>query len=360
MHKYLKKNYFILLLVGLMCAACQPNAKRGNVPSAIGNKAGFAIEQTGDSIILTIYSPWQRGQVMQEIILGDEARRREGEGIERVVCTSATHIGFISELGMKDKVVGVSRPDRIYNLTDEERQRIVDIGDDFQPNMEALLLCKPDLIVISSYMEGDALPQQIQAFGIPVIYCNEWTETTPLARAEWIRVFGAMLGCLAKADSVYASVKDAYAQLKVDSLKLKDKSIMSGMSWRGTWYVPAGGTFMGQLFKDAGAAYRYADNPSTASIPLNLEQVIQEFADTDVWVGADVRSLAELKTMDEKHTWFKAYQTGQVYHYLKRTLPSGANDFWESGVVHPERILHDLQKVLHGDTTELYYIAPLK
>ena len=103
---------------------------------------------------------------------------------------------------------------------------------------------------------------------------------------------------------------------------------MSGMSWRGTWYVPAGGTFMGKLFKDAGAAYRYANNPATSSIPLNIEQVIQEFADADVWVGADVRTFAELKAMDAKHTWFQAYQTGQVYHYLKRSLPSGANDFW--------------------------------
>lgn len=124
--------------------------------------------------------------------------------------------------------------------------------------------------------------------------------------------------------------------------------------------MPAGGTFMGQFFKDAGADYHFANNPSTSSIPLNIEQVIQQFANADVWVGADVRTLAELKAMDAKHTWFSAYQTGQVYHYLKRTLPSGANDFWESGVVHPERILRDLQSILQGDTATLYYSAPLE
>ena len=362
----MKKYNYIILLIGLVCMACQPNAKRGNGQSAIGNATGFAIEQYGDSMQLTIYSPWKKGEVMQKLVIGNgqlargERREAKGEGIERVVCTSATHIGFISELGIKDKVVGVSRPDRIYNLTDEERQRMVDIGDDFQPKMEALLLCKPDLVIISSYMEGDALPQQIKAFGIPVICCNEWMETTPLARAEWIRMFGVIFECLPQADSIFASVKDAYEAMRREGDEARGKSIMSGMSWRGTWYVPAGGTFMGQLFKDAGAAYRYADNPSTSSIPLNIEQVIQEFADADVWVGADVHTLAELKAMDEKHTWFKAYQTGQVYHYLKRTLPSGANDFWESGVVHPERILQDLQQVLHGDTIGLYYIDPLK
>lgn len=346
----MSRIYFILCLLGLVCIACQPTASTSTSDSA----TGFDIDIQGDSIAVTIYSPWQEG-----LVLSTTYCQQSTTNYERIICTSATHIGFIHELGMKDKVVGASRPDRIYNLMEEERLRIVDIGDDFQPNIEALLLCKPDLVIISSYVEGDALPQQIQAFGIPVIYCNEWTETTPLARAEWIRVFGAVLGCLPKADSVFASVKDAYELSKVDSLTFNDRSLMSGMSWRGTWYVPAGGTFMGKLFKDAGAAYRYANNPATSSIPLNIEQVIQEFADADVWVGADVRTFAELKAMDAKHTWFQAYQTGQVYHYLKRSLPSGANDFWESGVVHPERILQDMQKVLQGDTTNLFYMSPL-
>ena len=346
----MSRIYFILCLLGLVCVACQPTASTSTSDSA----TGFDIDIQGDSIAVTIYSPWQKG-----LVLSTTYCQQSTTNYERIICTSATHIGFIHELGMKDKVVGASRPDRIYNLMEEERLRIVDIGDDFQPNIEALLLCKPDLVIISSYVEGDALPQQIQALGIPVIYCNEWTETTPLARAEWIRVFGAVLGCLPKADSVFASVKDAYELSKVDSLTFNDRSLMSGMSWRGTWYVPAGGTFMGKLFKDAGAAYRYANNPATSSIPLNIEQVIQEFADADVWVGADVRTFAELKAMDAKHTWFQAYQTGQVYHYLKRSLPSGANDFWESGVVHPERILQDMQKVLQGDTTNLFYMSPL-
>jgi iron complex transport system substrate-binding protein len=142
-------------------------------------------------------------------------------------------------------------------------------------------------------------------------------------------------------------------------LNTRKASIMSGMSWRGTWYVPAGGTYMGNLFRDAGAKYKYADNPSTSSIPLNMEQAIQDFAQADVWVGCEANTLEELATIDTKHTWFKAYQTGMVYNFRKRALPSGANDFWESGVAHPERLLKDMQKVLNGDTTELYYIGVL-
>lgn len=354
----MSRLYFILCLFGLVCVACQPKS----TSSVTDNTTGFTIDIQNDSTTITIYSPWQKGQVMQRLAFS--------QPYERIVCTSATHMGFISELGMMDKVVGVCRPERVYNLSDEDRQRITDIGDDMQPSMEKILLLNPDLVILYTYAQGDPIPAQVEALGIPVLYCNEWTETTPLARAEWIRIFGAVFGCQQKADSIYASVRDAYAQLKVDSLKAKGdeargdeakgKSIMSGMSWRGTWYVPAGGTFMGNLFRDAGAQYKYEDDPSTSSIPLTMEQAIQDFAHADVWVGCEANSLTELVAIDNKHTWFKAYQTGKVYNFRRRALPSGANDFWESATVHPERVLEDLQKVLRGDTTELYYMMQLK
>ena len=342
------KLYIVLCLLGLACVACQPatNTSTGE------NTAGFNIEIQNDTSTITIYSPWQKGKVMQQLAFN--------QAYERIVCTSATHMGFISELGMTDKVVGVCRPDRIYNLSEEDCERITDIGDDMQPSMEQILLLNPDLVILYTYAQGDPIPAQVEALGIPILYCNEWTETTPLARAEWIRVFGAVFGCSTKADSIYESVRDAYAQLKVDSLKFKGKSIMSGMSWRGTWYVPAGGTFMGHLFRDAGAQYKYEDNHYTSSIPLTMEQAIQDFAQADVWVGCEANSLKELEAIDKKHTWFKAFQTGQVYNFRRRALPSGANDFWETGTVHPERILQDLQHILEGDTTQLHYAEKLK
>lgn len=344
----MSRLYFILCLFGLICVACQPKS----TSSVTDDTAGFTVDIHNDSTHITIYSPWQKGQVMQKLSFN--------QPYERIVCTSATHMGFISELGMTDKVVGVCRPERVYNLREEDRERITDIGDDMQPSMEKILLLNPDLVILYTYAQGDPIPAQVEALGIPILYCNEWTETTPLARAEWIRLFGAVFGCLNQADSIFASVQDAYAQLRVDSSKFKGESIMSGMSWRGTWYVPAGGTFMGNLFRDAGAQYKYENNPSTSSIPLTIEQAIQDFAQADVWVGCEANSLKELEAIDKKHTWFNAFQTGQVYNFRRRALPSGANDFWESATVHPERVLQDLQKVLKGDTTDLYYILPLK
>lgn len=316
---------------------------------------GFQIEMTDSHVTVTVYSPWEKGQVMSQV----QCPRHTAK-YQRIVCTSATHVGFLHELGMKDKIVGVCDPSLIYSLTDEERQRITNIGTDIQLNMEALLMCQPDVVIMSTYAQQDDRAKQIEALGIPVFYCHEWMESSPLARAEWIRVFGALTGCIDKADAIFNSVRQDYITYRQSADKSSSRSIMSGMSFRGTWYVPAGGTFMGTLFRDAGAEYKYANDLSTSSLPLNMEQSIEAFCEADVWVGCDARSLQELADIDKKHTWFRSYQNGEVYNFLRRTTPSGANDFWESGVVHPERILRDLQKIIAGEKTDLYYMTKLK
>jgi iron complex transport system substrate-binding protein len=316
---------------------------------------GFQIEMTDSHVTVTVYSPWEEGKVMSQVQCP-----RYTTKYQRIVCTSATHVGFLNELGMKDKIVGVCTPSLIYSLTDEERQRIIDIGTDIQLNMEALLMCQPDVVIMSTYAQQDDRAKQIEALGIPVFYCHEWMESSPLARAEWIRVFGALTGCIDKADAIFNSVRQDYITYRQSADKSSSRSIMSGMSFRGTWYVPAGGTFMGTLFRDAGAEYKFVNDPSTSSLPLSMEQSIEAFSETDIWVGCDARSLQELAAIDQKHTWFCSYQNGEVYNFLRRTTSSGANDFWESGVVHPERILHDLQQVLTGKKTDLYYMMQLK
>ena len=147
------------------------------------------------------------------------------------------------------------------------------------------------------------------------------------------------------------------------SIQEHPSSIMLGASYRGTWYVPSGTTYMGCLFRDAGASYVFADECTNGSIPLTMEQALRAFSEADVWVGANARTMEELRAIDEHHTWFKAYKTGRVYHFYRRTNSTGGNDFWETGVVHPEIILRDLQWALYPDLYpdhEPYFIGKVE
>lgn len=268
--------------------------------------------------------------------------------IRRIAVTSCTHVGFLHELGAMDRVVAVCDRDLIYTpLADS----VVDLGSSMSPNIERLLQAKVDAVLFCSYPQ-DQVAAQIERVGIRIIPIREWQETTPLARARWIVTIGEVLGLKDKADSIYQQVEKRYQSLMVSE---KDATIMTGNNYRGTWYVPAGQTFMGQLFRDAGYGYVYEDDSRTESIPLTIEETIRQFGQADVWVGSNAHSLAELAQQDEKHTWFNAYRTGQVYNWMAQCNEKGGNNFWERGVVHPEEMLEDLIRIRHHQTDSLHY-----
>ena len=339
------------------------SGKQGRGISCNQFAKGFTISEGEKWTKLVVFSPWNNGQVLQTYYLV----RREGvdvpkDGIRlevpirRISLTSSTHIGFLKALNCLESVYGICSPEIVYNqevFEPKDGHEVANTGDAMTPNVERIVRTSPDVVMVSTYAQGDAATAKLNSVGLPVLYNNEWTENDPLARAEWIRVVGALYDKLDEADSIFAEVVRSYEALKVQTEQVKKKrTIMSGNNFRGTWYMPAGQTYMGKLFRDAGADYAFENDTSHFSIPLGIESVIHTFRDADVWVGCPAKSLEELAKMDEKHTWFKSYQNGEVYNFAKRTTATGGNDFWETGVVRPDYILQDLIKILYPELVE--------
>ena len=95
---------------------------------------------------------------------------------------------------------------------------------------------------------------------------------------------------------------------------------------------------------------------------MSFEQVLHKFSTSDVWIGAPADSLSELVRIDERYAMFSPVKNDRVYNFNARKR-SGANDFWESGVAHPELILSDLIKILHPEVLpeyELFYASWLR
>ena len=339
-----------------LLGACTPAVQQGKTPRP-GNKyaTGFQIDDTLGMKRVRVFAPWNADSVMATYMIS--------EPLERIGASSATHIGILAELGLMDRLVGMCNPEVSYHELPESCKHL---GDAMQPDCERIIANGVQAMLYSTYAPSDQSAERMESVEIPVLYNNEWRESTPLARAEWIRFVAVFFDKLDVADSIFHEVDSAYCALKdsrqssnLQISKSSNLKVVSGLDFRGTWYVPAGGTYMGALFRDAGAEYAFADDARESSIPLTFEQALLTFADADVWLGCNVPSREALLEMNSQHALFKAYQTGRLYNFRKRCLPSGANDFWESGVVHPERILQDIIATLDGDTT-FYYINPVK
>jgi len=327
--------------------------KQGTVPAGNKYATGFQITETDTGTVVEVFQPYQRLCIK--------------EPMRRLGTMSTVQVGFLYAIDAIDCLAAVCNPELIYTPVKGDE---IDLGDSMKPSAERVLQAGLDALLAVNYGQYDNLEAaRIEKLGVTTIYINEWQEGSPLARAEWIRVLGALTGKLHQADSVFHEVEQKYISLS-DEVGLSAKrsvretvcqaegrSIMSGNNFRGTWYVPSGKNYLAYLFKDAGAEYPFYDNERETSIPLTIEETIRYFHDADVWVGAGGNSLAELAQMDEKHTWFKAYQNGRVYNWRKQTKAGGPNNFWERGVVHPEEMLEDVIHILNNAPDSTLHFA---
>lgn len=332
------------LIIGiLLCfvgCTLRPTEQR-SVPEGNKYATGFKITEQDSCVIVEVFDPYQRICVT--------------EPLQRLGTMSTVQIGFLYELDAMDHLVAVCNKELVYTpLSGDE----IDLGDSMHPNAERVLQADLDALLAVNYGQYDNIEaSKLEKLGVFTMYINEWEESSPLARAEWIRVFGALTGRLHEADSIFAEIEAKYIAQKSKIKNHRSTKVMSGNNFRGTWYVPSGKNYVAYLFKDAGLEYPFYDDYSTISIPLDIEKVINYFGDADVWVGADANSLAELKAMDEKHTWFKAYENKRVYNWYKQTKPGGASNFWERAVVHPEEILEDVINIAENAPDSLLHFA---
>ena len=337
----MRVKHIIILIFSLLCfvGCTQHSAEQGSVPEGNKYATGFRLQETDTGVVVEVFQPYQRVCVR--------------EPMRRIGTMSTVQVGFLYALDAMESLAAVCNPELIYTPVKGDE---IDLGDSMKPSAERTLQAGLDVLLAVNYGQYDNLEAtRLEKLGVFTLYINEWQEHSPLARAEWIRVLGALTGKLHQADSIFDEVESKYLSLTREVSE--SVSIMSGNNFRGTWYVPSGKNYLAYLFKDAGAQYPFYDDERETSIPLTVEETLRYFHDADVWVGAGGNSLAELAEMDEKHTWFKAYQEGRVYNWRKQRLPNGANNFWERGVVHPEEMLEDVIHILNNAPDSVLHFA---
>lgn len=370
--KYIK--LISLLTILSLLGGCKNGTSASGKLVSSGNikyAKGFDINHYENYRQVTVFNPWVKNGVMQNFYLvSSDTVETPSDGIKiktpikSIAISSCTYTEFLQLIGEIDKVTAMCSPEMIYNeyLRNKFAEgKIISMGDAYNTNIEYLLLAKPDIYMAANYNQKDNNSDRIIKSGVNLVYNNEWTETSLLGRAEWIKFVASFFNQDSRADSIFNSMEEEYNKVKDLAKNMPDKpTVMAGSNFKGTWYVPGGKSYMGQAFVDAGADYFYASDSTSTSLPLSFETVLDIFHDADVWLNAPTSTMTELETMDSRHKMFKAFNTDNVYSFYARTKPGGANDFWESGVAHPDLILKDLIFALHPtiipDYTPVYMI----
>lgn len=359
----------LFLFAGLACRQQEGSTNTTDPPDSaravmnIRYAEGFTIEQYESYRCITVHNPWQGAQdIVIRYYLVREGKVPEGlpDGariiktpVRRLICMSTTHIGMLDFVGKLETLVGVSGKMYINHPWVKEQfenKRIIDIGYEQNIQYEEMITLKPDLVMtygIGSEVAGYV--NKLQEVGIPVIINGDYLEQTPLAKAEWVKVVAALFDLDDSVNQKFDQVAEEYCKIKMLALNVNERpKVMIGLPWKDTWFIPGGNSFAANFIKDAGGSYIWEDKYTQEAIPFSIEAVYEEAKDADVWINPGIaESLNDIVSMDERLVNFKPVREEAVYNNNRILNEQGGNDYWESGIMNPQKILADLVTIFH-------------
>lgn len=342
---------------------------------------GFSVEYHDTYKRVTVLSPWRGsnetftyllvgpGTVPPDLGLGETVIEIPAH---RFVSLSTTHLPYLPILNETDALVGVENarlvntPEVVGRIDEGYVRDVAGAGSGMAgADLELLIDLDPDLVMTyaTGSPEYDTYPKFREA-GIPVVLNGEYMETDPLGRAEWIKFVSVFFDKEREANEYFDRIEAEYLALKDLAAPEEKPTVFLNNNYRGTWYMAGGESYVARFLSDAGAEYLWADDPTTGSIPLDFEVVYDRALGADYWLNpGTARSMEELLAEDARYADFGAVRSGQVYNNNALLNDGGGNDYWESGVAHPEIVLKDLLKIFHPELVpdhSLVYYQQLK
>lgn len=365
----MRTPYFLLPLALLLgCSSPESSDVRVDAWQRIPNAyaTAFHAYQAGDARLLVVFGA--AGDTVGVYRIGEApgiavpVRTVDLPMPQRAVILSSTHAPYMAHLGLADRIVGITGAAWMRDstvLAALAAGKVVDVAGGQGPDPERLLAARPDVVLTYPFGEGDGG----EAFrsAAPVVQVCEYLEPHPLGRAEWLRFFGMVWRCEGRADSAYALIAERYAAMRATVPAGEGRTVFYGSTWQGQWYVPAGNSYMGRLFADAGARYLFADREAAGNITLDTEQAIAIGHAADRWgTMVDQRATvaaADLSGGDARVAGAKAFRTGGLF-----VANSATADLFGQALLEPDRLLSDLLYVLADDREPGYrphYFVPV-
>lgn len=285
-----------------------------------------------------------------------------------VASLSSIYTQALFELGAIDAVCGIDNVQYVVNEQTRQRfneKRWPELQKNPEIDLEKTLYLKPDVVFNFGMGDGDRADPRLQQAGIAVATSVDHLEKTPLARAEWIRFFAEFVDKGTEADSIFSGVEQEYNRLlTLVSRAHRSPTVLTEVKFADAWYAPGGNSYMAKLLKDAGADYVWKNDSNYGSLPLSFEEVLRKARNAEFWLNlSTVRNKEQLLAMEPRHAAFRAFAEGRMYNNTRNSNSEGYSPYWESGMLHPERILRDMIIMFHPELlpgTELFYYEQIQ
>lgn len=372
------QRLIIAVLTIFVCAGCKTNSPASiddfsEVAYTPQHATGFHIcQDDNQNTLLRVTRPWQGDNIEEQYLAifadAEAAAHYEGQHIigaaERIVCMSTSHIAMLDALGLSDRIVGVSGKQYVMNEAIANNPDVADVGYDSNLNYELLVTLRPDIVLMYGVSaENSAVTAKLRSLNIPYIYLGDYTELSPLGKAEWIVAIAEIAGCREAGIAYIEDVAERYNAVRSNVTRsLTPKHVMLNTPYEDVWYMPSDDSYLVRLIEDAGGTYIYKGiNPTGGSRGISLEEAYRLVSKADLWLNVgQCRTMDDLANSAPHFMATDVVKRGDVYNNNRRQTAAGGSDFWESAIVRPDVVLSDIAKIIAGDDTDLYYHRRLK
>ena len=332
------QKLLLLLIFFLLITSCKevqkPTSNIAETEKAIQitYAKGFEIQSFNEYKVITLKNVWPGSEREFKYALIEKGATLPSSEtfdaiieipVKKIVVTSTTHIPSLEMLGVEESLVGFPNLDYISSIKTRKRiaeDAIVELGRNEDINTEVLINLSPDLVVGFAVDGVNKTLSIIKKTGIPIVYNGDWTETSPLGKAEWIKFFGVFFKKEKEADSIFSEIMTQYLIAKEKALKAKNRpTVLSGAMYKDVWHLPQGNSWAAQFIADANGEYLWKESEGTGSLSLNLENVLEKGVNADYWIGPGYfSSLVQLKDTHNVYIQFDAFKNDNVYNFTNK------------------------------------------
>ena len=201
--------------------------------------------------------------------------------------------------------------------------------------------------------------EQLEKFGIPVLVERSSYESDPLARMEWVKLYGILFDKEAEAETFFNEQVQRIQPLLEQDATGKTAAFFSVTS-NNLVTVRKSNDYVAKMMDMAGGEYIFSDlsdnGNNLATINLSLEEFYAGAKDADVLIynstiDGGITSIDELLAKSPLFADFKAVQTGNVWCITK--------NFYQESLALGDMIL-DVHAVLNNpDAADLRFLKKL-
>lgn len=240
-------------------------------------------------LLLSLSACLASGSSGAPIVVVDDARDtvRLERPAARVVSLIPATTELLFAIGAGPQLVGRTR----WCDWPAEAAAVVDVGDGIQPNLEAIMARRPDLVVLYLAGSNAEVAQRLRGMGVAVVQLRTDLLESVSGHA---RLLGDLTGHRAAADSVAAKFEADLAAVTVSlhsNIPIPEPQSVFILTWAEPIITIGAGSFMDELVTRAGGVNVFHDLPQP-SAPVSLEAVVERDPDLILATAAGIPSFA--------------------------------------------------------------------